>query len=137
MYEMATPTGSPARFAVRFDAWYRLLSSALLLPPSSAYVEIDGHRVHVRMGWAFRSRFPLAAVQAATEVHQRPLSRGVHGFAGRWLVNGSGRGILNINLAPPQRAYVMGFPVRVRQLMVSVADPAGLARALRKGGMPC
>jgi hypothetical protein len=54
----------------------------------------------------------------------------VHGFSGRWLVNGSGEGILTIDLDPAQRAYVMGFPVRLRQLMVSVADPAALASAL-------
>jgi hypothetical protein len=58
------------------------------------------------------------------------LSRGVHGFAGRWLVNGSPDGILTIDLDPVQRAYVMGVPVRLRQLMVSVADSSALARAL-------
>lgn len=44
-------------------------------------------------------------------------------------MNGSGRGILTIDLAPAQRGYVMGFPVRLRQLMVSVAEPAALAAA--------
>jgi len=34
-------------------------------------------------------------------------------------------------LDPIQRAYVMGIPVRLRRLMVSVADPAALASALR------
>jgi hypothetical protein len=48
-----------------------------------------------------------------------------------WLVNESGEGILTIDLEPVQRSYVMGFPVRLRQLMVSVADPAALAIALR------
>jgi hypothetical protein len=118
------------RFPIRFDGAYRLLSSALLLPPSSAYVEVDGNQVEVRMGWAFRCRFPRAAVASTAETQDRPLSRGVHGFAGRWLVNGSGRGILSIDLMPPQRAYIMGFPIRLRQLMVSVAEPATLASAL-------
>jgi hypothetical protein len=58
----------------------------------------------------------------------------VHGFAGRWLVNGLGQGILIIDLTPPQRGYVMGLPVRLRQLMVSVADPTSLAPALTPGG---
>ncbi|HYS43059.1 MAG TPA: hypothetical protein VEM32_03670, partial [Geobacteraceae bacterium] len=71
------------------------------------------------------------AVASAAETHESPLSRGVHGFAGRWLVNGSGRGILTIDLTPSQRGYVMGFPVRLRQLMVSVADPVALAAVLR------
>ncbi|MHB8137856.1 MAG: hypothetical protein ACYDGO_05645 [Smithellaceae bacterium] len=82
------------------------------------------------MGWAFRSRFPRTAVASAKETYGQTLSRGVHGFAGRWLVNGSGRGILTINLTTAQRSYVMGFPVRLRQLMVSVEEPAALVAAL-------
>ena len=124
-------TLKPQRFPIQFDPWYGILSSVLFLPPSSAYVEVNSEEVRVRMGWAFRSCFPRAAVALATETHVRPLSRGVHGFAGRWLVNGSGQGILTIDLTPTQRGYVMGFPVRLRQLMVSVAEPAALAAALR------
>ena len=118
------------RFPIRFDRAYGVLSSALLLPPSAAFVELDGGVVRVQMGWAFRARFPRSAIAAATPDPRRPLSRGVHGFRGRWLVNGSGRGILRLELAPPQRALVLGFPVRLRTLLVSVDDPAGLAAAL-------
>jgi len=124
-------TGSSQRFPMRFDDWYRVLSTALLLRPSRSYVVVDGDNVEVRMGWAFRARFPRAAVASAAETPVSPLSRGVHGFAGQWLVNGSGQGLLTIALAPSQRGYVMGFPVRLRRLMVSVADPAALAAALR------
>jgi hypothetical protein len=124
-------SGQSQRFFMRFDAWYRILSSALFLLPSSSYMEVEGDEVRVRMGWAFRSRFPKTAVASAAETHPNPFSRGVHGFAGRWLVNGSGQGILTIDLAPDQRAYVMGIPVRLRQLMVSVAEPLALAAVLR------
>ncbi|MEN6621887.1 MAG: hypothetical protein ABFD50_10095, partial [Smithella sp.] len=65
----------------------------------------------VQMSWAFKCRFPKTAVTSTEEMHTQPLSRGVHGFAGRWLVNGSGKGILAINLTPAQRGYVTGFPV--------------------------
>jgi hypothetical protein len=86
----------------------------LLLPPSSSYVEIDDDRIEVRMGWAFRSWFPRSAVVSTAPFNRRPLCRGVHGFAGWWLVNGSGDGILSIDLAPPPRAYMTGLPVRLR-----------------------
>jgi hypothetical protein len=128
---MAEGTREAQRFPIRFDDWYRVLSTALFLPPSSAYIEVDRDDVHVRMGWAFRSRFPRAAIASATETHDRPFSRGVHGFAGRWLVNGSGHGLLIIDLTPRQRGYVMGFPVHLRRLMVSVTEPVALAAALR------
>jgi hypothetical protein len=118
-------------FPIRFDAWYRVLSSALFILPSDSFVEIAGSDVVVRMAWAFRARFPRSAVQSAALVHTNPISRGVHGLAGRWLVNGSGDGILAVALDPPQRGYTLGFPIRLRQLMVSVDDPQALAEALR------
>jgi hypothetical protein len=125
---------TPTRFPIRFDAWYAALSSVLLLPKTSAYVEIAGDEIRVRMGWAFRARFPRSAVASVVESRERPVSRGVHGFAGRWLVNGSAQGILVIGLKPTQRAYVLGFPVRLRQLLVSVDDPFALAKALTGEG---
>lgn len=123
-------SAGPTRFPIRFDAAYRLLSSAVLIPPSDSYIEIDGTEVYVRMAWAFRTRFPRSAVASAAPLDRKPLSRGVHGFRGRWLVNGSGDCILVINLEPAQRAYVMGFPVSLKQLMVSVDNPFALALAL-------
>ena len=86
----------------------------------------------MKMGWAFRSRFPKSAIAFTEKLDKATLSRGVHGFAGRWLVNGSGQGILTLHLAPVQRGYVMGFPVRLRQLLVSVAEPEALAAALTR-----
>ena len=122
--------GDVTRFPVSFDRWYAALSRLLGLPPATAYVELDGPEVRIRMGWAFRSRFPRSAIVAIGPLRMPPLSRGVHGFGGRWLVNGSRRGVLAIQLDPIQRAYVMGVPVRLRELMVSVTGAAELAAAL-------
>jgi len=120
------------RFPIKFDKWYKTLSSVLFLFPSSSYVEVNGEEVRVQMGWAFRSCFAKAAIVSAAETHEKTFSRGVHGFAGRWLVNGSGQGILTINLTSNQRGYVMGFPVRLEQLMLSVENPVALIAALTK-----
>jgi hypothetical protein len=131
--DMATTTdASSLRFPISFDGWYRVLSSVLGLLPSRSYVSVDAEAVEVRMGWAFRSRFPRSAVESGSELDISPLSRGVHGFGGRWLVNGSGRGIVRIELSPRQRAYVMGFPVRLESLLVSVAQPSALASAVAR-----
>jgi hypothetical protein len=130
---------SVLRFPIRFDAAYRVLSAALLLRPADSFVDIEGDQVRIRMAWAFRARFPRSAVVSATSYEKKPLSRGVHGFAGRWLVNGSGEGIVNIALRPTQRGYVMGFPVRLRAVLVSVEDPAGLMTTIgdaRLSGAP-
>ncbi len=122
------------RFPIRFDRAYGLLSSALLLRPADSFVEVRGGEVRVQMAWAFRARFPRSAVASAAEHRRATLSRGVHGLAGRWLVNGAGAGIVALRLQPGQRAHVLGFPVRLRELLVSVEDPAGLMKAL--GGAP-
>lgn len=119
------------RFPIRFDAWYRVLSAALFLRPSDSWVEVGERDVAVRMAWGFSARFPRSAVARTSRLESAPLSRGVHGFAGRWLVNGSGDRILVIDLSPAQRARVLGVPVRLSQLLVSVDDPEALARMLR------
>jgi len=121
---------SNTRFPIRFDAAYGLLSRALLLPPTDSFVELDGDEVQVRMAWAFVARFPRWAVRSSGMYGRKPLSRGVHGWAGRWLVNGSGQGIVALELAPGQRASVVGYPVRLQELLVSVEDPPGLMAAL-------
>lgn len=84
------------------------------------------------MGWAFRSTFARKHVVAASK-HRGTiaLTRGVHGWGGKWLVNGSGDGVLQLDLEPQQRAYVLGAPVGLRQLLVSAADPDALIHALR------
>ena len=91
---------------------------------------MDGSDVVVRMGWAFRTRFPRAAVASVAPAPDRWLTRGVHGFGGRWLVNGAGTGIRRIDLEPPQRAFVAGVAIRLKQLLVSVEDPDALCAAL-------
>ena len=55
----------------------------------------------------------------------------MHGWNGRWLVNGSSHGIVRIDLDPAQRAWVVGLPVSLRTLRVSVEDPDALIAALR------
>ena len=100
------------------------------LPPSDASVTVGETDVEVRMSWAFRSRFARSAITSATLDAERPLSRGVHGLGGCWLVNGSGRGMVKVELSPAQRGYVIGIPVGLSQLRVSVEDPSALVAAL-------
>jgi hypothetical protein len=121
------------RFPIRFDRWFRGLSTALLLPPEASWMEVSEREVEVRMGYAFRARFPRSAVHRADQRRRRILgSRGVHGFAGRWLVNGSAQGLVTVELGSPQRARVLGFPVRLRELVVSVERPTDLVAALTR-----
>lgn len=131
---MTSDTADTVRFPITFNPWYRLLSSAFGLFPSMSYVQIQGEQVEVRMGWAFRSRFRRSDIYSAAALDIRPLSRGVHWLGGSWLVNGAGRGILRIQLRSAQRAYAIGLPIRLREVLVSVSDPPRVATAL--AGLP-
>jgi hypothetical protein len=63
----------------------------------------------------------------------RVYSLGAHGWRGRWLVNGSSRNIVELAIDPPARALVMGLPVSVRTLYVSVTDPDALVAECAPG----
>jgi hypothetical protein len=53
-------------------------------------------------------------------------SWGAHGWRGRWLVNGSSKGIVQLDLEPRQRAWLLGiWPISLRELYVSLTDPDG------------
>lgn len=117
------------RIPIKYSRAYAWLLTILLMPRSSAYIEIDGDTIRVRMSWAFRSRFSRGDISGVTA--QRPVvSVGVHGWRGRWLVNGTHRPIARITFALPVAARVLGVRVSVRELLVSVDDVAQLQRAL-------
>lgn len=68
---------------------------------------------------------------ASAKLHEgrTPLSIGVHGWRGRWLVNGSREGLVVITIHPTAKARVVGIPVSLSQLTVAVEDPVGLVSA--------
>jgi hypothetical protein len=122
----------PVRFAIRFTSANRVLMGALLIPPSRAYLELGPDDVHVRMSWAFSARIPRHQIRAAGpgKPPAIPLTAGAHGWRGRWLVNGSPDQIVTIDLAEPARAYTLGFPIRLKELSVSLEDPDGFLASL-------
>ena len=120
-----------SRFPIRFGPVYHSLSTLLFMRPADSFVEVEGNDVRVQLAWSFRMRFPRSAVVASSEYRRGTISSGVRELAVRWLVSGSGAGIVSITLQPTQRAYVLRYPVRLRNLEVSVENPVGLLDALR------
>jgi hypothetical protein len=53
----------------------------------------------------------------------------VHGFRGRWLVNGSSKGVVELTIDPPVQAKIVGVSTTLRTLLVSVTDPEALIAA--------
>ncbi|MGB1225694.1 MAG: hypothetical protein ACPHCN_16355 [Mycobacterium sp.] len=115
---------------LRYQRWFLPLATPLGLGPKRSDVSIRDDILHVAMGWGFSADIPLDSVKDARECHDRVFAIGVHGgWRGRWLVNGSSQGIVELTIDPPVRATVMGVPTTLRVLMVSVTDPSELIAA--------
>jgi hypothetical protein len=128
--------GRPQRFRIRFGA-LRLVLGVMGAGPRFSVVEVDPFEVRVRLGWMFRAVVPRAHIRLA-EPSSPGLSQGigVHGWRGNWLVNGSLRGVVAVQIDPPVRAWVTGWPVRLRTLQVSLEDPDGFLAALAAAPRP-
>ena len=114
--------------------WFRPLLVVMGMGPGFAGVGVGPNGISVRMGWAFRSQIPREAIRGLYSDRDMRGGIGVHGWRGRWLVNGAVTGIVTIEVDPPVRAWVVGFPIRLRMLHISVEDPERLVAAV--GGAP-
>jgi hypothetical protein len=117
-------------FAIRYDRWCKWLLVICGTGPRWSRATVDRDRVVVRMSYAFRSAFDRSVIRSVRPWSGRVWSWGVHGWRRRWLVNGSSHGIVVLEIDPPARARVLGFPIRVRELAISFEDPVGFAAAL-------
>jgi hypothetical protein len=107
----------------------RPLLSILALGPKFSSAELDDDTLRVRMGWAFRATIPRRQIVDARGRGGLVGGIGVHGWNGRWLVNGATTGLMTIAVDPPVRAWVV-VPVKLKQLTMSLEDPGALLAAL-------
>jgi hypothetical protein len=118
------------RFSIRYGVFKPLLS-LLGLGPRFSYAKLSGDRLKVRMGWGFYASVPRSSITSAKRSRGLVSGIGVHGWGGRWLVNGAATGLVTITVEPTARAWVLGAPVKLRMLRLSLDDPDGLVAALR------
>jgi hypothetical protein len=128
-------SAQPRRFPIRFTGANRTMGLIGITRPR-CYVEVGADRIRVRMGWAFAAELPRSSVRSATNDHDRVLGWGVHGWRGKWLVNGSSSGIVRVEIDPPDVARVLVFPVQLGVLRVSVDQPEELIAYLSSTGLP-
>jgi hypothetical protein len=114
---------------LRYERWYVLLSTPLGLGPSTSEVRVEDGTLHVKMGWAFDAHIPVASIKSAEASDERTFTAGVHYSNGRWLVNGSGKGLVALTIEPPVRAKVPLRSVALTSLVLSVTDPDALIAA--------
>ena len=122
---MASTLSFPFRYGL-----FRPLLSVFGAGPAFSGITLDGDQLRVRMGWAFRADVPVDSVTGAEPFKGLVGGIGVHGWRGTWLVNGAARGVVSIHIDPPARARVLGVPVKLRVLQVSVESPDELVAAL-------
>lgn len=128
------------RFAISYDglAWLATVSG---VGPRSSGVQVDSDEIRVRMGSSFRLDIPRSSVRSASQPRAGVGgTRGVHGHSGRWLVNGSAKGLVELIIEPPcyseRGLSTMFFKVKVHSLTLSLADPDGFIAALEPDGHP-
>ncbi len=114
---------------LRYERWYLALSVPLGLGPERSELRVEAGRLHVKMGWAFDAHIPLTSITAAEATSARVFAWGVHYSGGRWLVNGSAKGLVALTIEPPARAKFWKMSVPLRSLWISVTDPGALIAA--------
>lgn len=128
----AQPYAAPMTTEISYAKWMLPLSVPFGLGPKHSEVQVRDGALHVAMGWGFTAEIPLASITQARRWEGRITSWGVHGFRGRWLVNGSSDGVVALTIDPPVKAKVCGVPVTLRQLGISVTDPDALIAAVNR-----
>jgi hypothetical protein len=129
---MSVPAdASTSRYAIRVDPAFRPLFAIFGAGPHHDYVEVGATVVRVRLGWMFQADIPRSAVGKAEHHADMYGGWGAHGWAGRWLVNGSSKGVVEVDLTVRQRAHLLGvWPISLSVLYVSLVDPDGFLAAL-------
>jgi hypothetical protein len=111
------------RLDFRYDRWCGWLLGLLGTGRRFSSVVLHDDVIEVKLGWAFRTEIPRTNIVSATTSQARVFGWGVHGWRGRWLVNGSSKGLVALELEPRVPARVCGVPIKLRRLTVSLTDP--------------
>lgn len=109
-------------FPVKFGK-FPWLYTVLGMSPKRSKVTVTEKDVRVEMGWAFKAIIPRSSIVSVERNMHRVWGWGVHGWRGKWLVNGSSRNIVRIAIDPSIRARAVLVPVSLKELMVSLDDP--------------
>ena len=101
--------------------------------PGRGGVAVDSAVLRVRMP-GFHLDIPRASVRSATRSALRTRSIGVHGGHGRWLVNGSYNGLVELVIEPPcylpRQPSTLFRKMKVSSLTISLIDPDGFIAAV-------
>ena len=120
------------------DPVSRLTNTLLAGGRGRSGAEVGPDQIRVQMG-GFKLTVPRASIRSASRSRADIRGTyGVHSRSGRWLVNGSADGLVELTIEPP--CYTGRKPVslftrgKVSALTLSLADPDGFIAALQPPG---
>ena len=119
------------RFRIKRAGWSKPILAAFTATDDRSYIDVDDDRLEVRFGH-YQLEIPCDQVESAA-VASWPWWGGLG-----WRTNfrntigliGASQPVVRIRLQPRMRVRVLGMPVQLRDLYVSVEDPVGLLEAL-------
>jgi hypothetical protein len=137
----AAPSPSARWFAISHGDMGRVSLRASRRPsggPGPGGVELDSTVLRVRMA-DFHLDIPRSSVRsAAYSEHQTRGTIGVHDGRGRWLVNGSHDGLVELTIDPPyytpRQLSTVFLKMKVSSLIISLVDPDGFIAAVQGDG---
>jgi hypothetical protein len=97
----------------------------------NATVELTADTLTVKLGVTWGAEIPRSSITAAGYDPLRTISIGAHGWRGDWLVNTSTTGLVVLTIDPEARGRCLGYPIRLRRLHLSLADPDAFLADLR------
>jgi hypothetical protein len=97
-----------------------------------AKVELTEDDLRVRLGWAFRATIARRSIRRAALHRDVWWAIGVHSDLRlkSWLVNGSSKGIVFLDILPPAKGRSGPFRIRIERLGLGLEDPDGFLRVL-------
>jgi hypothetical protein len=106
--------------------------------PGRGGVEVDSAVLRVRVP-DFHLDIPRSSVRSAARSERQTRGTiGVHGRRGRWLVNGSHNGLVELTIEPPcytpRNLSTVFLKMRVSSLIISLVDPDGFIAAVEGDG---
>jgi hypothetical protein len=122
----------PRTFPIRYSRLSRWLMAPLLLGARHAKVELAEDELRIRMGWAFRATIPRRSIRRAALRREVVWAIGVHSDLRfkSWLVNGSMKGVVFLDLLPPAKGRFGPFPITIERLGLGLEDPDAFLRSL-------
>jgi hypothetical protein len=137
----AASSSSAAWFAISYSDMGRASLRASRLQDQGrgrGGVELDSTMLRVRMA-DFHLDIPRSSVRSAARSGRSIRGTiGVHGGRGRWLVNGSYNGLVELTIDPPyytpRQPSTLFLRSKVTSLTISLVDPDGLIAAVEGDG---